>query len=62
MRFALDHMQRGDSGAEKEPTNERTRLSDETFGSVCLRLTSRHIDQPRREMTVKLSKDVIDAY
>ena len=47
MRFAFDYMQRGGEG---EPS-ERTWLRDETGGSVYLRLSTRPVEQMRREMT-----------
>jgi pyruvate dehydrogenase E1 component len=59
MRFAFDYMQRGGEGADTEP-NERSWLRDETGGSVYLRLTTRPIDQPQREMTGELAEEVIN--
>jgi pyruvate dehydrogenase E1 component len=56
MRFAFDYMQRGGEG---EPS-ERTWLRDETGGSVYLRLSTRPIEQIRREMTVDLERDILD--
>jgi pyruvate dehydrogenase E1 component len=56
MRWAFDYMQRSGEG---EP-NERTWLRDETGGSVYLRLSTRTIEQPRREMGADLAQDIID--
>ena len=56
MRWAFDYMQRDGEG---EP-NERTWLRDETGGSVYLRLSTRNLDQPRREMTPALASDIVD--
>jgi pyruvate dehydrogenase E1 component len=60
MRFAFDYMQRGGEGADKELPNEKSWLRDETGGSVYLRLTTRPLDQPQREMSTELSEDVIN--
>ncbi len=38
----------------------RSWLRDETGGSVYLRLSTRAIDQPAREMTPELARDVVD--
>ena len=56
MRWAFDYMQRDGEG---EP-NERTWLRDETGGSVYLRLSTRNLDQPQREMTPALASDIVD--
>jgi len=56
MRFAFDYMQRGGDG---EPS-ERTWLRDETGGSVYLRLSTRPVDQIRREMSADLERDILD--
>ena len=56
MRWAFDYMQRDGEG---EP-NERTWLRDETGGSVYLRLSTRGLEQPQREMTPELADDIID--
>ncbi len=60
MRFAFDYMQRGGEGADKDLPNEKSWLRDETGGSVYLRLTTRPLDQPQREMTDALSEDIIN--
>ena len=57
MRFAFDYMQRG--GGDAEPS-ERTWLRDETGGSVYLRLSTRPVEQIRREMTPELERDIVD--
>ncbi len=56
MRFAFDYMQRDGEG---EPS-ERTWLRDETGGSVYLRLSTRPVEQIRREMTADLARDILD--
>jgi pyruvate dehydrogenase E1 component len=58
MRFAFDYMQRESDGADMP--NERTWLRDETGGSVYLRLTTRPIEQPQRDMTQDLAEGIID--
>lgn len=55
MRWAFDYMQRDGEG---EP-NETTWLRDETGGSVYLRLSTRSLEQPRREMTQALADDIM---
>lgn len=55
MRFAFDYMQRdGESQSD-----EHTWLRDETGGSVYLRLSTRPLEQPKREMTRALEQDII---
>jgi pyruvate dehydrogenase E1 component len=56
MRFAFDYMQRGGEG---EPS-ERTWLRDETGGSVYLRLSTRPVEQIKREMSTELERDILD--
>ena len=56
MRWAFDYMQRG---GEAE-ASERNWLRDETGGSVYLRLSTRPIEQLRREMTPLLSQHIVD--
>jgi pyruvate dehydrogenase E1 component len=56
MRFAFDYMQRGGEG---EPS-ERTWLRDETGGSVYLRLSTRPVEQMKRDMTDDLQRDILD--
>jgi pyruvate dehydrogenase E1 component len=60
LRFALDYIQR-DGGAEpSERASERTWLRDETGGSVYLRLSTRPIEQLKREMTPDLRQAIVD--
>ncbi|MCB8821143.1 transketolase-like TK C-terminal-containing protein [Microvirga rosea] len=56
LRWAFDYLQRDGEG---EP-NERSWLRDETGGSVYLRLSTRSIDQPQREMNAALESDIVD--
>jgi pyruvate dehydrogenase E1 component len=57
LRWSFEYLQReGDSG---EP-DEKTWLRDETGGSVYLRLSTRTVDQPVREMSATLAQDVIN--
>jgi len=76
MRWAFDYMQRdGDAAPESSlvaqpdakpgPTfagraPERTWLRDETGGSVYLRLSTRPIEQIKREMTPELQQQIVD--
>jgi pyruvate dehydrogenase E1 component len=55
MDWAFDYMQRGGDG---DP-DETTWLRDETGGSVYLRLSTRSLEQPRREMTDGLVRGII---
>src|SRR6202162_4518080 len=61
LRFAFDYLQRS---AETDPAvrevEEKSWLRDETGGSVYLRLSTRAIEQPQREMTAALRDDIID--
>jgi pyruvate dehydrogenase E1 component len=56
LAWALDYIQRDE---EKEPS-ERNWLRDDTGGSVYLRLSTRPIEQPKREMTPELRQAIID--
>ncbi|MBV8961526.1 MAG: transketolase, partial [Hyphomicrobiales bacterium] len=56
LRFAFDYLQRS---GEAEPS-ERSWLRDETGGSVYLRLSTRLIDQPQREIDTSLRDQIID--
>ena len=64
MRFAFDYMQRDDKdggakdSAAVEP-DEKKWLRDETGGSVYLRLSTRPLEQPSREMTGALEADIV---
>ncbi len=56
MRFAFDYMQRdGESVA-----GDNDRLADAAGGSVYLRLSTRSIAQPRRDIDNRLAHDIID--
>jgi pyruvate dehydrogenase E1 component len=54
--WALAYIQKDGDG---EPS-ERTWLRDETGGSVYLRLSTRPIDQVKRDMTVELRQSIVD--
>jgi pyruvate dehydrogenase E1 component len=54
--FALDYIQR-DGGSE---ISERNWLRDETGGSIYLRLSTRPIEQIKREMTAALRQAIVD--
>ncbi len=56
MRFGFDYMQRDGEG---DP-DERTWLRDQTGGSIYLRLTTRPVEQPNRQMTAELARDIVD--
>ena len=49
MRWGFDYMQRGRSGGESSPASGLP--GDETGGSVYLRLSTRAVEQPARELT-----------
>jgi pyruvate dehydrogenase E1 component len=59
MRFAFDYIQR-DSGVGNAEPNEKTWLRDETGGSIYLRLSTRGLEQPTREITAELKEDIVD--
>lgn len=56
MRFGLDYMQRDGEG---DP-DERTWLRDQTGGSIYLRLSTRQLEQPKRELTEDLKQGIVD--
>lgn len=56
MRFAFDYMQRNGEG---DP-DETTWLRDQTGGSVYLRLSTRPLEQPLRDMNPALARDVVN--
>lgn len=56
MRFGFDYIQR-DGGDDPDET---TWLRDETGGSIYLRLSTRTIDQPQRQMTPELARDIVN--
>jgi pyruvate dehydrogenase E1 component len=53
--FALDYIQK--DGGE---VSERNWLRDETGGSVYLRLSTRPVEQPQREMSAELRRNIVD--
>jgi pyruvate dehydrogenase E1 component len=59
MRWALAYIQQDAAKDGSEP-DERTWLRDETGGSVYLRLSTRPLEQPKREMTAELARDIVD--
>jgi pyruvate dehydrogenase E1 component len=56
MRWAFEYMQRS---GEKEP-DKLTWLRDATGGSVYLRLSTRPVEQPGRQMTAGLERDIVN--
>ena len=56
LRWAFAYLQRDGDG---EP-DERTWLRDETGGSVYLRLSTRSLDQPKRDIGAGLAQAIID--
>ena len=56
LRFAFDYMQR-DGDAPRDP---HTWLRDATGGSVYLRLSTRPVEQPHRDMSAPLAQAIID--
>jgi pyruvate dehydrogenase E1 component len=56
LAFAFDYIQRDGAGE----ASERNWLRDETGGSVYLRLSTRPIEQIKREMTPQLAQAIID--
>jgi pyruvate dehydrogenase E1 component len=61
LRFAFDYVQRsGDAIPVDDPDPHHAWVRDETGGSVYLRLSTRTVEQPPREMTEPLAQDVID--
>jgi len=56
MRWAFDYMQRD---GEKVP-DDTTWLRDAAGGAVYLRLSTRSIDQPKRAMSPKLTRAIVD--
>ncbi|SHO67064.1 pyruvate dehydrogenase E1 component [Pseudoxanthobacter soli DSM 19599] len=56
MRWAFAYMQRSGQG---EPDGS-TWLRDATGGSVYLRLSTRSLEQPRREITPQLAEDIVN--
>lgn len=56
MRFGFDYMQRS---GEAEP-DETTWLRDATGGSIYLRLSTRSLDQPKRQIDGQMAEDIIN--
>ena len=56
LRFAFDYVQRS---GDEEP-NEATWLRDTVGGSVYLRLSTRSIEQPRRQIGERLAADIVN--
>jgi len=56
LRFAFDYIQRDGDGE----ADERTWLRDQTGGSIYLRLSTRPLEQPKREMTGDMRQSIID--
>ena len=56
LRFAFDYIQRDGEGE----ADERTWLRDQTGGSIYLRLSTRPLEQPKREMTAAMRQGIID--
>ena len=55
MEWAFDYMQRDGKG----DLNEHTWLRDETGGAVYLRLSTRPLEQPRRQITPELAEEIV---
>ena len=56
LHWAFDYLQREGDGRH----SEQSWLRDETGGSVYLRLSTRPIDQPRRDIAPELARDIVD--
>jgi pyruvate dehydrogenase E1 component len=59
LRWAFQYIQQDASKDGTEP-DERTWLRDETGGSVYLRLSTRPLEQPKRDMTPELAREICD--
>jgi pyruvate dehydrogenase E1 component len=60
LRWAFAYVQRTGRDETKERDVEGRWLREETGGSVYLRLSTRTVEQPRREMTEALERDIVD--
>ncbi|HEX2726405.1 MAG TPA: transketolase, partial [Beijerinckiaceae bacterium] len=61
LRWAFDYLQKhGDGEGPAGDVQEKSWLRDETGGSVYLRLSTRFVEQPQREITPDLRRDIID--
>ncbi len=55
MAWAFEYVQRDDSGGE-----ERSWLRDETGGSVYLRLSTRKLEQPKRDVSPEFAEQIVN--
>ncbi len=60
LAFALDYIQRGGQKDKDGEPSERNWLRDETGGAVYLRLSTRPVEQIKREMTPALRHAIVD--
>jgi pyruvate dehydrogenase E1 component len=60
LSFALDYIQRDGQRDDGGEVSERNWLRDETGGSIYFRLSTRPIDQIKREMTPALRQAIVD--
>src|SRR5271168_3299140 len=60
LAFALDYIQRGGQKDQGGEASERNWLRDETGGSIYLRLSTRPIEQIKRDMTPALRQSIVD--
>jgi pyruvate dehydrogenase E1 component len=60
LAFALDYIQRSGQKDGDGEQSERNWLRDETGGSIYLRLSTRPIEQIKREMTPELRQAIVD--
>jgi pyruvate dehydrogenase E1 component len=60
LAFALDYVQRDGQKNQNGEASERNWLRDETGGSIYLRLSTRPIDQIKRDMTQALRQSIVD--
>lgn len=58
IRWSFDYVQRGGAGSDSD-TEEKSWLRDETGGSVYLRLSTRKIDQIKRQMDAPLADAIV---
>ncbi|UHD46366.1 transketolase [Aureimonas altamirensis] len=56
LRFSFDYIQRSGDGAP----DERTWLTDGAGGAVYLRLSTRTVEQPRREIDAERGRDIVN--
>ncbi|WP_455429118.1 hypothetical protein [Fodinicurvata halophila] len=59
LRWSLDYLQRDGEETTAETVGRKSWLRDETGGSVYLRLSTRSLQQPDREMTPELHENII---